>query len=489
MVRIYAYSAQSAGAGVGTIKNVVLSGSVSFADVDGDGYTSDADCNDFDAAINPGMSETCNGIDDNCDGNIDEGVLTTYYADADGDTYGDASNSTMACSMPEGYVTDNTDCNDSDAAVNPGATEVCNGVDDNCDGNIDEGVQTTFYADADGDGYGDASSSLSACSAPEGYVTDNTDCNDGDAAVNPGATEVCNGIDDNCDGNIDEDLTFDTWYADADGDGYGDAVMSATTCDGAPEGYVADNTDCNDGDAAVNPGATEVCNGIDDNCDGNTDEGVETTFYADADGDGYGDAGSTTSACSAPEGYVADNTDCNDADAAVNPGATEVCNGVDDNCDGNIDEGVETTFYADADGDGYGDAGSSVSACSAPEGYVGDNTDCNDSDAAVNPGATEVCNGVDDNCDGNIDEGVETTFYADADGDGYGDAGSTTSACSPPEGYVTDNTDCNDADAAVNPGATEVCNGVDDNCDSNICLLYTSPSPRDRTRSRMPSSA
>ena len=470
MVRIYAYSAQSAGAGVGTIKNVVLSGSVSFADVDGDGYTSDADCNDFDAAINPGMSETCNGIDDNCDGNIDEGVLTTYYADADGDTYGDASNSTMACSMPEGYVTDNTDCNDSDAAVNPGATEVCNGVDDNCDGNIDEGVQTTFYADADGDGYGDASSSLSACSAPEGYVTDNTDCNDGDAAVNPGATEVCNGIDDNCDGNIDEDLTFDTWYADADGDGYGDAVMSATTCDGAPEGYVADNTDCNDGDAAVNPGATEVCNGIDDNCDGNTDEGVETTFYADADGDGYGDAGSTTSACSAPEGYVADNTDCNDGDAAVNPGATEVCNGIDDNCDGNIDEDLTfDTWYADADGDGYGDAAMSATTCDgAPEGFVADNTDCNDADAVVNPGATEVCNGIDDNCDGNTDEGVETTFYADADGDGYGDAGSTTSACSAPEGYVADNTDCNDADAAVNPGATEVCNGVDDNCDGNI---------------------
>jgi len=468
MVRIYSYASQSTVSGVGTIKNVVLSGSVSFADVDGDGYTSNLDCNDFNAAINPGMSETCNGIDDNCDGNIDEGVLTTYYADTDGDSYGDASNSTMACSMPGGYVTDNTDCNDADAAVNPGATEVCNGIDDNCDGNIDEGVETTFYADADGDGYGDATSSVSACSVPEGYVTDNTDCNDANAAVNPGATEVCNGIDDNCDGNIDEGLIFDTWYADADGDGYGDAAMSATTCDGAPEGYVADNTDCNDADAAVNPGATEVCNGIDDNCDGNIDEGVETTFYADADGDGYGDAGSTTSACSAPEGYVTDNTDCNDADAAVNPGATEVCNGIDDNCDGNIDEGVETTFYADADSDGYGDAGSTTSACSAPEGYVTDNTDCNDADAAVNPGATEVCNGVDDNCDGNIDEGVETTFYADADGDGYGDAGSTTSACSAPEGYVTDNTDCNDADAAVNPGATEVCNGVDDNCDGSI---------------------
>ena len=267
MVRIYAYSAQSAGAGVGTIKNVVLSGSVSFADVDGDGYTSDADCNDFDAAINPGMSETCNGIDDNCDGNIDEGVLTTYYADADGDTYGDASNSTMACSMPEGYVTDNTDCNDSDAAVNPGATEVCNGVDDNCDGNIDEGVETTFYADADGDGYGDAGSSVSACSAPEGYVGDNTDCNDADAAVNPGMTEVCNGVDDNCDGNIDEGVTT-TSYNDADLDGFGDAGMSNTGCT-IPEGYILDNTDCNDASASIYPGAIEVCgNGIDDDCDG-----------------------------------------------------------------------------------------------------------------------------------------------------------------------------------------------------------------------------
>jgi hypothetical protein len=326
---------------------------------------------------------------------------------------------------------------------------VCNGVDDNCDGNIDEGVETTFYADADGDGYGDAGSSVSACSAPEGYVGDNTDCNDSDAAVNPGATEVCNGVDDNCDGNIDEGVET-TFYADADGDGYGDAGSTTSACS-PPEGYVTDNTDCNDADAAVNPGATEVCNGVDDNCDSNIDEGVETTFYADADGDGYGDAGSTTSACSAPEGYVADNTDCNDGDASVNPGATEVCNGVDDNCDGNIDEGVETTFYADADGDGYGDAGSSVSACSAPEGYVGDNTDCNDADAAVNPGMTEVCNGVDDNCDGNIDEGVTTTSYNDADLDGFGDAGMSNTGCTIPEGYILDNTDCNDASASIYP--------------------------------------
>jgi hypothetical protein len=467
-VRVYAYAALSNLNGVATAKNVVLGGSVSFADVDGDGYTSDVDCNDADAAINPGASESCNGIDDNCDGNIDEGVQTTYYADMDGDTYGDAGNTTMACSMPEGYVADATDCNDADAAVNPAATEVCNGIDDNCDGNNDEGLTfTTYYADADGDTYGDAGSTVSTCDgAPEGYVSDATDCNDADGAVNPGATEVCNGIDDNCDGNIDEGVQ-NTYYADMDGDTYGDAGSTTMACS-APEGYVSDATDCNDADGAVNPGATEVCNGIDDNCDGNTDEGVENTYYADADGDTYGDAGSTTMACSAPEGYVSDATDCNDADGAVNPGATEVCNGIDDNCDGNTDEGVENTYYADADGDTYGDAGSTTMACSAPEGYVSDATDCNDADGAVNPGATEVCNGIDDNCDGNTDEGVQNTYYADADGDTYGDAGSTTMACSAPEGYVSDATDCNDADGAVNPGATEVCNGIDDNCDGNI---------------------
>jgi hypothetical protein len=467
-VRVYAYAALSNLNGVATAKNVVLGGSVSFADVDGDGYTSDIDCNDADAAINPGASESCNGIDDNCDGNIDEGVQTTYYADMDGDTYGDAGNTTMACSMPEGYVADATDCNDADAAVNPAATEVCNGIDDNCDGNNDEGLTfTTYYADADGDTYGDAGSTVSTCDgAPEGYVSDATDCNDADGAVNPGATEVCNGIDDNCDGNIDEGVQ-NTYYADMDGDTYGDAGSTTMACS-APEGYVSDATDCNDADGAVNPGATEVCNGIDDNCDGNTDEGVENTYYADADGDTYGDAGSTTMACSAPEGYVSDATDCNDADGAVNPGATEVCNSIDDNCDGNTDEGVENTYYADADGDTYGDAGSTTMACSAPEGYVSDATDCNDADGAVNPGATEVCNGIDDNCDGNTDEGVQNTYYADADGDTYGDAGSTTMACSAPEGYVSDATDCNDADGAVNPGATEVCNGIDDNCDGNI---------------------
>ena len=146
-----------------------------------------------------------------------------------------------------------------------------------------------------------------------------------------------------------------------------------------------------------------------------------------------------------------------------------MCNGIDDNCSNQIDEGLLSTYYADTDVDGYGDAGSSVQACSQPAGYVTTNTDCNDSNAAVNPGATEVCNGVDDNCNNQIDEGLTfTNYYVDTDGDGYG-AGTATNACSQPAGYVTTNTDCNNSNAAVNPGTTESCNtAYDDNCNGLI---------------------
>jgi hypothetical protein len=456
-------------------------GSTGYVDADGDGHAACEDCDDSDAAVNPDATELCNGVDDDCDGTVDEpdaADAATWYADDDGDGYGDAASSTVACDEPMGFSDDPSDCDDADASVHPAGAESCNGVDDDCDGSVDEGVQDTFWADADGDGYGDAGSSTEACSQPTGYVADDTDCDDGDAAVSPGGTELCNGVDDDCDGSVDEDSAIDapTWYADADGDGYGDAAASTVSC-AQPSGCVADASDCDDLDGAINPASDELCNGVDDDCDGAVDEDSAvdaSTWYADADGDGFGDAGASTAACSQPPGTVADASDCDDGDAAVSPAATELCNGVDDDCDGDVDEDDASgaaTWYADADGDGYGDAGTGTSACSQPTGFVADATDCDDGDAAVSPAATELCNGVDDDCDGAVDEDAAAdaaTWYADADGDGYGDAAASSQACSQPTGFVADATDCDDAAAAVNPGATELCDGFDNDCDGAV---------------------
>ena len=322
-------------------------GSVGTVDADGDGYYACEECDDGDAAVNPAGTELCDGVDNDCDGTVDEADAvdaSTWYADADADTYGDPAVSVTACSAPSRYVADDTDCDDSDTTVNPAATEVCDGVDNDCDGSIDEGfAPATWYVDADADGYGDASTAASTTcdGAPAGYVADDTDCDDADAAVNPAATEACDGVDNDCDGSIDEGFAPTTWYADADGDGYGDPDSASTTCDGAPSGYLADDTDCDDTDDTINPAGTEVCDRVDNNCDGSIDEGfAPTTWYADADGDGYGDPDTATTTCDgAPSGYLADGTDCDDTDASINPGATEVCDTLDNNCDGSIDEG------------------------------------------------------------------------------------------------------------------------------------------------------
>ncbi len=459
-------------------------GSVGYADDDGDGYAACEECDDTNAAINPLGTESCDGADNDCDGEVDEASAvdaSTWYADSDGDSFGDDTNTIVACDVPSGYVADNTDCDDTSIDVSPAETEVCNGIDDNCDGAVDEATAAdvnTWYADADSDGFGDAGTTAIACDAPSGYVSDDSDCDDTALAVNPAATEYCDGIDNNCDGAIDEDASIDaaTWYADADSDGYGDASTVAVDCE-MPSGYVADDTDCDDTVDTTNPGADETCNGVDDNCDGTIDEDTAVdayTWYADADGDGFGDAASTTAACSQPSGYLADDTDCNDGDEDVNPAATELCDEIDNDCDGTIDEDSAadaSTWFADVDEDGYGDPGATTVACSVPAGFVGDDEDCDDTEATTNPGATEFCDGVDNDCDGSTDEDSAAdalTWYADSDSDGYGDAGSTTEACSVPSGYVGDDSDCDDGDDDVNPAATELCDEIDNDCDGTI---------------------
>ncbi len=515
-------------------------GSDWYTDADGDGFgdenaevelacsepagsaDNNGDCNDDDSAVNPNQFEVCDGIDNDCDGEADgESALDaeTWYRDADYDGYGDPDETTLSCEEPTGYTDNDDDCDDSTSTSRPGADEQCDGEDNDCDGEIDEGegAGDTYYADTDSDGYGDPDDTVEACSAPTGYVESDDDCDDDDADIHPGATETCDGVDEDCDGDIDDGATGSaTWYPDADSDGYGDADGSTLTQCEQPSGYVSDDTDCDDTDGDVNPGADEECDdstdtttaceqpsgyvsddtdcddttadvspeadeecdSIDNDCDGDIDEddAVDgTTWYADDDGDSYGDPYNTTTACSVPSGYTSDSSDCDDTDSGINTAATEACDGFDNNCDGDIDEGFSATpmtWYADDDGDGFGDPDDSMTDCStsAPSGYADDDTDCDDSDSSVNPGADEYCDSIDNDCDDETDEddAVDaSTFYADSDSDGYGDSDSTTAACSAPTGYVSDDTDCDDDDDSANPGATEYCDDTDNDCDGD----------------------
>jgi hypothetical protein len=289
-------------------------------DLDGDGFEFPEDCDDGNPWVNPDAPEVCNDRDDNCNGLVDDGI-----ADADGDSFNQCD-----------------DCDDSNAAINPDAEEICDGEDSDCNGLVfgDE-------LDIDGDG-------MLGCDCDENLTGPNCDCDDTDPTVQPGATEECDPVDDDCDGDLLES------FADEDSNGIPDCVEQDLDFDGYQW-----LTDCDDENAAVYPGAPEECNGIDDDCNG----------YADNDDFGEVDADM--------DGFLSCN-DCDDTDAAFNAAAIESdCTDNNDyNCDGSVG-------HADNDNDG-------VEACES---------DCNDADPANNPGLPEICDQQDNNCDFLIDEG------------------------------------------------------------------------------------
>ncbi len=378
-------------------------------DADGDDYgdadasgdvTAGTDCDDSDSSINPGEREgIADGVDSDCD---DE---ETCYTDDDGDGYGDTdhvTSSDLDCS-DVGEADNTDDCDDGDATVYTGAAELCDGQDNDCDGSI-PGDET----DDDGDGYVECTQDSGGWDG-DASVVGGDDCDDTAARAYPGAKEYCDGIDNDCEGDIDEDDAVDatTWYADNDSDGFGDPDVSDVECD-QPSNYVTDDTDCDDNDAGSYPGAAETpYDGIDQDCDGSD--------WCDVDADGF-----LSELC--PDG-----DDCDDDDPDINPDAEDTWyDDIDSNCD-------EASDY-DADGDGHDSAT-----------YGGD--DCDDADADTYPGAPDTpYDGIVTDCD-------EADEY-DQDGDGF-DGGD-------------DGDDCDDSNSDINPDAEETWyDGIDQNCDDN----------------------
>ena len=379
----------------GTRSDIGAFGGTTLLDSDVDGFGALVDCDDTDANAYPGAAFLES--------------TSACMLDADGDGYGDSTPSNP-------LVQSGQDCDDADFSTKPGGVEICDGIDNDCDNQIDDnpvGGQL-YYTDADGDGIG-GTTTIQSCSATNGASSQTGDCDDLDPFTFPGSAE--NDSSTSC-------------MRDVDADGYGDSAPTNTS--------VTAGTDCDDMQPSISPAGTEIpADGVDQNCDGYED------CFQDSDLDGFGSTGVTTSASLACSGLaIADNDDdCDDDSAQTFPGAAEFDSA--------------TACMADNDGDGYGDL-------FAPTGGVGGN-DCDDTDSSVYFGAPEIPgDGISQDCDNTED------CYVDNDGDGFGSTEVVASLdldCTDP-GEADDSADCDDTTADISPDAEEIpYDGIDQDCD------------------------
>jgi len=416
-------------------------------DADGDGAF-DAACGGTDC--DDSDPERFPGAIEICDGDDEDCDDTTFGdRDVDRDGFVDAE-----CCNGDAC---GDDCADGIFSIHPGATETCDLRDQDCDGMVDEGETITAYADEDADLHGDPGEELLVCPGAARSSTTTLDCEDGDPQRHGAQLEICDGVDNDCDDTVDEGFTAHTWYPDADGDGYGDPDGDPLIQCEVPDDYSLLPLDCDDTEAEISPSGPERCNARDDDCDGVPSLILGPGDTEDDDRDGYADMG-----CGG--------NDCDDRDELVFEGAPELDDDVDNDCNGEVDDDtVSVTWYRDLDGDGFGDDEDTVESDERQPGYVLRGGDCDDANTIAYPGGVELCDGADNDCDDTTDEGAigAVYVYLDGDDDGFGDRGTSMQVCldAIPDGYVVNPGDCDDTEALTYPGAPEQCNDADDDCD------------------------
>ncbi len=426
------------------------------ADADNDGDPDVTDCDDTDNTVYTGATELCDGQLNNCGGSM----LSTE-GNGDGDNQ-------VECTLDAGgwdgagTVTQGGDCDDTDATVYTGATELCDGQLNNCGGSM-----LSTEDNEDGDAYSECTLDSGGWDG-SGTVTGGDDCDDSVSTgtdVYPGADELCDNKDNDCNSSVDDNLDETP----------PNASMQAGVCAGAQQ--VCSSGSWVDPDYEATIGTYDAveatCDGLDNDCDSIVDEddpnsnttplSLQTTYYHDSDGDFYGDATDPQNACSAPANHVSDSNDCDDDDINVNPGEAEECDGVDTDCVG----GLGTTGATDeTDSDGDTHLACTITTWRGAGGAPSDG-DCDDGDGTVHVGATELCDGQLNACGGSM-----LATEADQDGDGFVEC--TVDAGGWDGSSISGGDDCLDFPlangtyggftAAVYPGATELCDGINNDC-------------------------